>query len=229
MTRDDRPFTTPLACWRCGVAVPRRRVEIESVLRSRSKDEGGPYRVFSCGCGADCGALRNRAGDWLLHPLEGLEEPGFLDRLVPRQGHDAQRAAMDWWLRHRAAVERFRRAPRRAGADAPRPPPPPPPPPRSRTRRKPPGDEPRRRRPPPRDEPRTPPPRVDVDARAPHDLLGVSPDADADTIRRAYRKALKLCHPDRVANLDPEIQEVAHRKAKALRRAYETMLRHRGG
>ena len=52
----------------------------------------------------------------------------------------------------------------------------------------------------------------------------MGPGASEDEIRTAYRKALKLCHPDRVANLDPEIQDVAHRKAKALRRAYEELL-----
>ncbi len=70
--------------------------------------------------------------------------------------------------------------------------------------------------------PREPP--TPFDDRAPHELLGITEDADEATIRSAYRAALKLCHPDRVANLDPEIQELANTKSKALRRAYERLL-----
>ena len=43
-------------------------------------------------------------------------------------------------------------------------------------------------------------------------LLGIAADAPPDEIRRAYRAAVKLCHPDRVARLDPEIQELATRE-----------------
>jgi curved DNA-binding protein CbpA len=58
-------------------------------------------------------------------------------------------------------------------------------------------------------------------------LLSIEPGATQSEIRSAYRAALKLCHPDRVANLDPEIQDLAHRKAKALRHAYESLLKPR--
>jgi len=213
MARRNRPDEAGPCCWRCAAPVPPQRVEVEAVLRTRTAEDGGPYRLWTCACGAECGALRNAAGDWLLHPLEGLAEPGLLDRLVPRTSRDALREAVAWWERHLADVERFRRAatPRDAA-----PPPPPPPPPRPR-------------RPPPRARrrPVAPPPRDDVDTRSPCELLGVEPGADARTVRSAYRRALKLCHPDRVANLDPEIQELAHRKSKALRRAYEQLLRER--
>jgi DnaJ-domain-containing protein 1 len=187
------------------------------VLHTREKAAGGPYRVWSCGCGMDCGALENRAGDWLLYPLEGLEEPGILDRLVPRHSREAQRAAVEWWQRHRAAVERFRRAtrPRRERRT-------PPPPPSGREKRA--GERgSTRRKPPPR--PASPPPPADpYEGQSPYELLGIEPGPDAPTIKSAYRRALKLCHPDRVANLDPDLQDVAHRKSKALRRAYEELL-----
>lgn len=210
MAPRDRSAEAGPCCWRCATPVPPQRIEVETVLRTRTAEDGGPYRLWTCACGADCGALRNAAGDWLLHPLEGLTEPGLLDRLVPRCSRDALRDAVAWWERHHGDVERFRRATKARAA------PPPPPPPRPR-------------RPPPRarGRPAAPAPRDDVDARSPYELLGVAPDADARAVRSAYRRALKLCHPDRVANLDADLQELAHRKSKALRRAYEQLLRER--
>ena len=51
----------------------------------------------------------------------------------------------------------------------------------------------------------------------PYDLLGVSRDADADTIKKAYRKLARQLHPD--VNPDPETQE----KFKEVSRAYEVL------
>ena len=51
-------------------------------------------------------------------------------------------------------------------------------------------------------------------------VLGVARGASRDEIARAYREQLKRYHPDRVADLGPELQEVAHRKTVELQRAY---------
>src|SRR4051794_27828103 len=48
-------------------------------------------------------------------------------------------------------------------------------------------------------------------------LLGVSPDADADTIKKAYRKLARQLHPD--VNPDPEAQA----KFQEVGRAYEIL------
>jgi curved DNA-binding protein CbpA len=50
-------------------------------------------------------------------------------------------------------------------------------------------------------------------------------DADLAAIRTAYRSAVKKCHPDRFAHLDEEFQELATRKVKQLRRAYDSLVR----
>lgn len=54
----------------------------------------------------------------------------------------------------------------------------------------------------------------------PFAVLGVRPGATRDEIRDAYRTQMKLYHPDRVADLGPELQAVAHRKSLDIQRAY---------
>ena len=51
----------------------------------------------------------------------------------------------------------------------------------------------------------------------PYDLLGVARDADADTIKKAYRRLARKLHPD--VNPDPATQE----KFKEVSRAYEVL------
>ncbi|MSZ77570.1 MAG: DnaJ domain-containing protein, partial [Actinobacteria bacterium] len=50
-----------------------------------------------------------------------------------------------------------------------------------------------------------------------YDLLGVARDADADAIKKAYRRLARQLHPD--VNPDPETQE----KFKEVSRAYEVL------
>jgi len=54
----------------------------------------------------------------------------------------------------------------------------------------------------------------------PYAILGVARGASRDQIAQAYREQLKRYHPDRVADLGPELQQVAHRKTVELQRAY---------
>lgn len=59
----------------------------------------------------------------------------------------------------------------------------------------------------------------------PHAILGVARGASAKEIAQAYREQLKRYHPDRVADLGPELQRVAHRKTLDIRRAYDELSR----
>jgi preprotein translocase subunit Sec63 len=54
----------------------------------------------------------------------------------------------------------------------------------------------------------------------PHAVLGVSRDASAEEITKAYREQMLRYHPDHVAHLGDEIQELAHRKTLDIQRAY---------
>jgi DnaJ-domain-containing protein 1 len=53
-----------------------------------------------------------------------------------------------------------------------------------------------------------------------HAVLGVPRGASSEAVTQAYRDRLKEYHPDRVAGLGRELQELAHRKTVDIQRAY---------
>ncbi|MGB0834575.1 MAG: co-chaperone DjlA [Psychrobium sp.] len=56
-----------------------------------------------------------------------------------------------------------------------------------------------------------------------YDILGVSSDADDNTIKKAWRKQMAQHHPDKLAakGLPPEMLEIANQKAQDIQAAYE--------
>jgi predicted lipid-binding transport protein (Tim44 family) len=66
-------------------------------------------------------------------------------------------------------------------------------------------------------------PSSDNDSRTPHDILGIPPDADQNTIRKAYRNLANQYHPDKVAHLGEEFQKLAEKRFKAIQQAYERL------
>ena len=56
-----------------------------------------------------------------------------------------------------------------------------------------------------------------------YELLSVSMNASMADIRKAYHKRANECHPDRVRNLDPEIQALAEAKMTKLNEAYHVL------
>ena len=59
----------------------------------------------------------------------------------------------------------------------------------------------------------------------PHAILGVTHGASPDDLTRAYRERLKEYHPDRVAGLGADLQDLAHRKTLDIQRAYSELTR----
>lgn len=59
-------------------------------------------------------------------------------------------------------------------------------------------------------------------------ILGISPSATNDEVRKAYRQMAVKYHPDKVASLGPDIQKAAEEKFKAISQAYEAICRERG-
>lgn len=62
----------------------------------------------------------------------------------------------------------------------------------------------------------------------PYKVLGVSPDADEDEIKKAYRALARKYHPDRYAG-KPELQASAEQKMKEVNAAYEEVQAIRSG
>lgn len=62
----------------------------------------------------------------------------------------------------------------------------------------------------------------------PYSILGVSPGASDDDIKKAYRKKMTQNHPDKVDGLSEEIRQLAERQTKRIQSAYEMILQCRG-
>ena len=56
-----------------------------------------------------------------------------------------------------------------------------------------------------------------------YELLGLASDADADAIKKAFRREIARYHPDKVIHLGNEFQEMAATRAAELTVAYKTL------
>ncbi|MDP6979982.1 MAG: DnaJ domain-containing protein [Myxococcota bacterium] len=56
-----------------------------------------------------------------------------------------------------------------------------------------------------------------------HQVLGVPRTASSDTIKAAYRARMQEYHPDKVAHLGEELQQLAHEKSQEIQRAYRQL------
>ena len=60
-------------------------------------------------------------------------------------------------------------------------------------------------------------------------VLELPPDASVEQIRDAYRRLISQYHPDKVASLGRELQELAQAKSKDIALAYQAALMERVG
>ncbi|ROR03015.1 DnaJ domain-containing protein [Desulfosoma caldarium] len=70
--------------------------------------------------------------------------------------------------------------------------------------------------------------RTQSGAKNPYDILGISPEADMETIKKAYHRKAAQYHPDKVNHLGEELQQLAKEKFQEIQWAYETVMRARG-
>ena len=66
--------------------------------------------------------------------------------------------------------------------------------------------------------------RLSLMVHDPWGVLGLHPGATTQEVKKAYRQKIKGLHPDRVAGLDEEIQDLAEARTIELREAYEACL-----
>ena len=59
--------------------------------------------------------------------------------------------------------------------------------------------------------------------KSPYTVLEVSPGASREEIHAAYRRLANQYHPDKVAHLGPEFQELAEQRFKEIQQAYQTL------
>ncbi len=57
----------------------------------------------------------------------------------------------------------------------------------------------------------------------PYEILGIDKNATEQEIRAAYRKLVKQYHPDRVAGLGKEFQDLANKKFIEIKEAYNSL------
>jgi DnaJ like chaperone protein len=58
-------------------------------------------------------------------------------------------------------------------------------------------------------------------AKSLYETLGVSENASADEIKKAYRKLSMKYHPDKVRHLGEEFQKIAEEKMKEINAAHD--------
>ena len=56
-----------------------------------------------------------------------------------------------------------------------------------------------------------------------YEVLGISRSASSEAIVSAYRDRMKEYHPDKVAHLGEELQQLAHEKSQQIQRAYKQL------
>lgn len=61
------------------------------------------------------------------------------------------------------------------------------------------------------------------DHQSPYDILGVGRGAGKGEIKQAYRRLLRMYHPDKFTHLGPEFERTAQRRTRAIIAAYEKL------
>lgn len=69
---------------------------------------------------------------------------------------------------------------------------------------------------------------IDQSCREACDVLGVSYDASLETIKQTYRTMSQKYHPDKHADLDPDIRALTAEKFAQIKQAYDTLTKLKG-
>ena len=250
--REEGDLQKALRCWFCGASLSVKAVAGDGILRGRTPEEGGPYRIFRCpDCSRENLCERTRSGKWFASPAirAGFFEQIFSQILDARSTAENLLASASWFRdnedrrRHfferegdarysgRSFLRRLFPAWRPASSSPPR------------EERRPVEErgwerekrekdrEREREREGERAEKARDGGRARVPERSalvtPHEILGVAPDAGEREIRAAFHRLAIHYHPDKARHLGAEFERVALEKFVVLKEAYEKLLARR--
>lgn len=230
MAKRHEQLAAAFHCWFCNEPLSVESVLADGILRSRSERKGGPYRLYACpACLKENLCETTKRGRWFASPPCRFSVLDYLfSRVVDIGAEDAELllASLSWLQenedRRRYFFEKDGDARYRHGSllrflwpakFAP--------PQGARTRRAA-SSRPRVGAAGRAEAPRRPPRII-----APHEVLGVAPDASVGEIRARFRALALQYHPDKAAHLGAEFERTAHEKFLLLKQAYETLLAQR--
>jgi DnaJ-like protein len=99
-TREEGDLQKGLRCWFCGASFSAKAVAGDGILRGRTPDEGGPYRLFRCpDCSRENLCERTRSGKWFASPAirAGFFEQIFSQILDARSTAENLLASASWF------------------------------------------------------------------------------------------------------------------------------------
>ncbi len=232
-----------MRCWGCAGPIREKAVDGNSILRGREPARGGPYRLYRCPrCLRENKIEKNGRGRTFASPPKEISLFDYLFGWIDTLAAEDYLSILEWQelrgearrtffeaggdrrysggllrrlLRRAATLTRAgsRRPSARLGAPETA---------RQETARQ---ETARPGEPPTGPTPDEPPVPVPRGIPHPYRILGVSPDADDDEIRAAFRELARRWHPDK--QRDPEQVEEATRRWKELMRAYEVVSKKR--
>ncbi len=66
------------------------------------------------------------------------------------------------------------------------------------------------------------------DSDSAYKILGITPDATDEEVKKAFREMAKKFHPDKVSHLGEDVKKAAEEKFRNINQAYETIKKERG-
>lgn len=182
-------------CRKCGRAFTAGEIAGTGILRTRPADRGGPIVEFACpSCQTVMPLVPYGNGRYALPGQPPPPPPTDAERAMPWKPKDASAS--------RPPAEETPDGPRFSA-------PPTPQRPRLHSEAN-------------AGPPKTPPDRRLTTLEA-FTTLGLSPTASMADVEKAYRERALLCHPDKVAHLDADFAELAHRKFRRLQESRDLL------